>query len=81
MEERSANGLVPVAPVALSKMEIGVIVVRNVKAVVGERGRLHTTLLSWSFSVASVGLKCAEGSSFWNNSYATGNDRWTTIEA
>lgn len=46
---RTANGTAKVAPVRLDRVEIGGITVRDVDAVVSERGRLGTTLLGMSF--------------------------------
>lgn len=45
----TANGAAKVAPVRLDRVEIGGITVRDVDAVVSERGRLGTTLLGMSF--------------------------------
>lgn len=45
----TANGRAKVAPVTLSKVSIGDITVRDVRAVVSEPGRLNTSLLGMSF--------------------------------
>jgi len=45
----TANGRARVAPVQLDRVSIGDITVRNVRAVVSERGRLSTSLLGMSF--------------------------------
>lgn len=45
----TANGIAKVAPVRLSRVAIGDIVVRDVDAAVCERGKLETTLLGMSF--------------------------------
>lgn len=46
---QTANGIARVAPVTISRIEIGDITVRNVKAVVSERGASRRTLLGMSF--------------------------------
>lgn len=45
----TANGHAKVAPVQLDTVAVGDVVVRNVSAVVAERGRLETTLLGMTF--------------------------------
>ncbi len=45
----TANGRAKVAPVTLSRVSIGDITVRDVRAVVSEPGRLNTSLLGMSF--------------------------------
>lgn len=45
----TANGTARVAPILLDEVSIGDIVVRDVRAVVAERGRLTTSLLGMSF--------------------------------
>lgn len=45
----TANGQARVAPVRLQAVSIGDVEVRNVQAVVAERGRLETTLLGMTF--------------------------------
>jgi aspartyl protease family protein len=45
----TANGIARVAPVMLDRVSVGNIVVRDVQAVVSERGRLRVTLLGMSF--------------------------------
>lgn len=46
---RTANGVSRVAPVLLSSVEVGDIKMRDVKAIVAEKGALHTSLLGMSF--------------------------------
>ncbi|MEQ8825967.1 MAG: TIGR02281 family clan AA aspartic protease [Filomicrobium sp.] len=46
---RTANGIAKVAPVTLPRVRIGDILVRNVKGVVSEPGKLNGTLLGMSF--------------------------------
>ena len=46
---RTANGVTRVALVTIDRISIGDIEVRNVKASVHERGKLHVTLLGMSF--------------------------------
>ncbi|WP_409560058.1 TIGR02281 family clan AA aspartic protease [Hyphomicrobium sp. MC8b] len=46
---QTANGIARVAPVTISRIEIGDITVRNVKGVVSERGASERTLLGMSF--------------------------------
>lgn len=46
---QTANGIARVAPVTISRIEIGDIVVRDVKGVVSERGASKRTLLGMSF--------------------------------
>ena len=46
---RTANGIARVAPIMLDAVRVGDIEVRNVRAVVAERGRLHVSLLGMSF--------------------------------
>lgn len=46
---QTANGIARVAPVTISRIQIGDIVVRNVEAVVSERGASERTLLGMSF--------------------------------
>ena len=46
---RTANCIARVAPVTLSRVRIGDIVVRNVRGVVSEPGKLNGTLLGMSF--------------------------------
>jgi aspartyl protease family protein len=46
---QTANGQAKAAPVMLSQVSIGNIVVRNVQATVAERGRLNVNLLGMSF--------------------------------
>lgn len=46
---QTANGIARVAPVTISRIEIGDITVRNVKGVVSERGASQRTLLGMSF--------------------------------
>jgi aspartyl protease family protein len=46
---QTANGTAKAAPVMLSRVQIGNIVVRNVQATVAERGRLGVNLLGMSF--------------------------------
>ncbi|MGI9477611.1 MAG: retropepsin-like aspartic protease family protein [Hyphomicrobiaceae bacterium] len=46
---RTANGMTRVALVTIDRISIGEIEVRNVKASVHERGKLHVTLLGMSF--------------------------------
>lgn len=46
---RTANGIARVAPVTLPRVRIGDILVRNVKGVVSEPGKLDGTLLGMSF--------------------------------
>ncbi len=45
----TANGVARVAPVTLDRVQIGDITVRDVKAVIVERGKLNMTLLGNSF--------------------------------
>jgi len=45
----TANGMAAVAPVTLDRITIGHVTVRDVRAAVCERGRLHKTLLGMSF--------------------------------
>ncbi len=45
----TANGTARVAPITLSDVSIGDITVRNVQAVVSERGNLNVTLLGMTF--------------------------------
>lgn len=45
----TANGIARVAPITLDSVAIGDIVVRNVKAIVGEPGAMRTTLLGMTF--------------------------------
>jgi aspartyl protease family protein len=46
---QTANGVARAAPVMLDRVTIGDITVRNVRASVAERGRLHMTLLGMTF--------------------------------
>lgn len=46
---QTANGIARVAPVTISRIEIGDITVRNVQGVVSERGASQRTLLGMSF--------------------------------
>ena len=46
---KTANGSARVAPVTISRISIGDITVRNVPAVVSERGKSDRTLLGMSF--------------------------------
>jgi aspartyl protease family protein len=46
---QTANGIARVAPVTISRIRIGDIMVRNVQAVVSERGASERTLLGMSF--------------------------------
>lgn len=46
---QTANGIARVAPVTISSIQIGDITVRNVQAVVSERGASQRTLLGMSF--------------------------------
>jgi aspartyl protease family protein len=46
---QTANGTARAAPVMLDRVTIGDITVRNVRASVAERGRLHVTLLGMTF--------------------------------
>jgi aspartyl protease family protein len=46
---QTANGIARAAPVMLERVTIGDITVRNVRASVAERGRLHVTLLGMTF--------------------------------
>jgi aspartyl protease family protein len=46
---QTANGVARAAPVMLDRVSIGDITVRNVRASVAERGRLHVTLLGMTF--------------------------------
>jgi aspartyl protease family protein len=46
---QTANGIARFAPVMLERVTIGEITVRNVRASVAERGRLHMTLLGMTF--------------------------------
>lgn len=46
---KTANGIARVAPVTISRITIGDITVRNVPAVVSERGKSDRTLLGMSF--------------------------------
>lgn len=46
---RTANGIARVAPVMLSRVRLGDIVVRNVRGLVSEPGKLDGTLLGMSF--------------------------------
>lgn len=48
-EVKTANGTAKVAPVEISSISIGDITVRNIRAAVTERGKLHKTLLGMSF--------------------------------
>ena len=48
-QARTANGIAKFAPVILERVAIGPILVRNVKATVAQRGRLHISLLGMSF--------------------------------
>lgn len=45
----TANGVARVAPVILDRVEVGDIMVRDVRAMVAEPGRLHVNLLGMSF--------------------------------
>lgn len=45
----TANGVARVAPVTLRRIRVGSIVLRDVKAIVAEPGRLHVSLLGMSF--------------------------------
>lgn len=45
----TANGTARVAPVMLSRVQIGDVMVRNVQAAVAEPGKLHVTLVGNSF--------------------------------
>ena len=45
----TANGVARVAPVMLDQISIDDITIRNVRAVVAERGRLNQTLLGMTF--------------------------------
>ena len=49
MQAQTANGLARIAPITLDRLAIGPILVRNVKAGVGERGLLNTNLIGMSF--------------------------------
>lgn len=59
---RTANGVARVAPVMLDAVRIGDITVRDVRAVVAERGRLHVSLLGMSFlgKLSNVGIRAGE---------------------
>lgn len=46
---QTANGLARIAPVMLERVEVGSILVRNVRANVGEPGAMRTNLLGMSF--------------------------------
>lgn len=46
---RTANGIARVAPVTLSRVRVGDIIVRNVRGVVSEPGAMSGTLLGMSF--------------------------------
>ncbi len=46
---RTANGVAKVAPVSLERVRIGDILIRNVRGVVAEPGKLDGTLLGMSF--------------------------------
>jgi aspartyl protease family protein len=46
---QTANGIARAAPVILDRVTIGDITIRNVRASVAERGRLHMTLLGMTF--------------------------------
>jgi aspartyl protease family protein len=46
---QTANGIARAAPVMLDRVTIGDITIRNVRASVAERGRLHVTLLGMTF--------------------------------
>lgn len=46
---QTANGTARVAPITLDSVSIDDITVRDVRAAVAERGKLHTTLLGMSF--------------------------------
>lgn len=48
-EGHTANGVARYAPIRLSEVSIGNIRVRDVEALVAERGKLHITLLGMSF--------------------------------
>jgi aspartyl protease family protein len=56
----TANGTSRVAPVRLDRVMIGDIMVRDVQAVVSERGKLHVTLLGNSF-LSRVTYRMANG--------------------
>jgi aspartyl protease family protein len=56
----TANGASRVAPVMLDRVMIGDIMVRNVQAVVAERGKLNITLLGNSF-LSRVSYRMAQG--------------------
>lgn len=56
----TANGVTRVAPVRLDRVMIGDILVRDVQAVVTERGKLHVTLLGNSF-LSRVSYRMANG--------------------
>jgi aspartyl protease family protein len=56
----TANGMSRVAPVMLDRVMIGDIMVRNVQAVVAERGKLNITLLGNSF-LSRVSYRMAQG--------------------
>lgn len=45
----TANGMANVAPVVLSRVRVGTITLRNVRAAVVEKGALHVNLLGMSF--------------------------------
>lgn len=46
---RTANGIARVAPVTLSRVRLGDIIIRNVQGVVSEQGAMNGTLLGMSF--------------------------------
>ncbi len=46
---RTANGIARVAPVTLARVRLGDIVVRNVRGLISEPGKLNGTLLGMSF--------------------------------
>jgi aspartyl protease family protein len=46
---QTANGVARVAPVMIDQITIGNVTVRDVRAVVAERGRMTVTLLGMSF--------------------------------
>lgn len=58
---RTANGIVGVAPITLSEIRLGDIVVRKVDAVVVPGGALATNLLGMSFLGRLSGFEIADG--------------------
>lgn len=61
-KSRTANGIARTAPVTLRKVRIGDISVSNIRASVGEPGRLHITLLGMAFlrELKEVGIRGQE---------------------